>query len=357
MRIEPFRLINFDSAYWQKNDLFDLLNNTNTVGKAEKTKRIIEFLTSKIKSGEAKKDSEAGFYVLNVKDKNKDVTSIICSMDYAENQSFFPNEKIHEDKLSVYQDLLKAYKLQTNPVLTFYRGNISIRELTDFSNAKPPKIDVNIHGTDYKLWKISDQRHMSFIKDNIAKVQKIYIADGHHRFSLFQSVSRKTNAKIMISLTDAESVCLKSCHKAVTGKLDPNWLEKLKKYATVEESFEGDLSDGINMIQRGGRVFKVKLQNAIIEKMQLYKAVMQIVIEESLGVCDKSKVFPLPGSVGIQDYQKIFDLYQDCSMLVFVPEIDITEFFKVVDKGEKLPPSSTWFEPKLVDGFLMKEFG
>jgi uncharacterized protein (DUF1015 family) len=353
MRIEPFKLISFKQSYWEDSHFTEFLTNTNIVGKAQKTVSIIEFLKHKISNGEATIDSNPGIYILNIKSQNKDITFMICVLDYNEKEAIFPNENIHEDKLVVYRDLLNKHKLQTNPVLTFYKAGKLIKDITRNMTTKNPNIRANINDAQYSLWKIQDYQSILAIKSNISVINKVYIADGHHRFSLFQKVANKTNAKIMIALTDSESISIGSCHRAIIGDVNPNWMQNISNYCSVEKSNNFSI-ENITIIQNNGDIYKIKLNNT---DFQIYNVVEQVIIQNGLEISDKTRILPLPGSFQPQDYKKIFDLYKNSTMLIFVPKLTICDFFKVVDNVKKLPPSSTWFEPKIIDGFFMKTFG
>lgn len=332
--------------------------NIDTKDKVLKTKKIMEFVSSKIAIGEAKIDKTPGLYALNIKDSTKSITSIIGAINYDEKKIFFPNEETHPEKLNGYKEIFDKYKMQINPVLTFYKNGDSITSLLHNVIKSQPKIEAKIRESEYRLWAINNPIDLINIKNSISKIDRMYIADGHHRFSIFQGVSRKTSAKIMVSLTDAESVCMKSCHRVIVGSLDNDWKQKIFRYCVLEPVSCSESKSDIIIHFRGGQRYRVLFKPEILRELSIYFAVDNIIFKEAFGIDNKDGIiFPLPGTVSASDAQKVFDLYEGSSVIVFIPELDISEFFKVVDNGEKLPPTSTWFEPKMIDGFLMSRFG
>jgi uncharacterized protein (DUF1015 family) len=363
MRIEPFRLISFDSAKWESSsELAQSLLNTDTKDKLRRTKDILALLKGKIAMGEAKMDSEPAIYALNINDGMKSSTSIIAAVHYDEKKIFFPNEDTHPDKIKGYRRVFDTYKLQINPVLTFYKDGPTIKSLVENTVNFRPKVQASINGALYTLWQIKNPLEIENIKNSVREINKLYIADGHHRFSIFQGMQNKTSLRIMVSLTDARSICLKSCHRVVVGKIPKDWIQKISKYCIMEVLDGNDISlENCILIKfRDGYTYKVIFRSDVIDKISLYSAVDNIIFKEALGIHEsdrEGKIFPLPGDITFDDCNNIFSLYSGSSMIVFIPDICISEFFKIVDNGNKLPPTSTWFEPKIIDGFLMSHFG
>jgi uncharacterized protein (DUF1015 family) len=363
MRIEPFKLISFDSAKWgASSELAQSLLNTDTKDKLRRTEEILAFLKSKISKGEAKIDGDYAMYALNINDGMKSSTSIVAAVHYDEKKIFFPNEDTHPDKIKGYRQVFDTYKLQINPVLTFYKDGPTIKSLVENTVNFRPKVQASINGALYTLWQIKNPLEIENIKNSVKEINKLYIADGHHRFSIFQGMPNKASLRIMVSLTDARSICLKSCHRVVICKIPADWIQKISKYCVMEvlNSDNISLENCILMKFRDGYTYKVIFRSDVIDKISLYSAVDNIVFKEALGINENErdkKIFPLPGNVTFADCDKIFSLYANSTVIIFIPDICISEFFKIVDNGNKLPPTSTWFEPKIIDGFLMSHFG
>ncbi|MDR1488207.1 MAG: DUF1015 family protein [Holosporales bacterium] len=358
MFIEPFKLISFNQSRWKNNDFSKFFINTDTKDKVQKTNNILNFLKNMIAKGEAKIEQSPCIYVLNIQNYKQNVTSIIGSVHYNERNIFIPNENIHQDKLLEYKKTFDKYKIQVNPLLTFYKGENTISSLTESTTRYPPKIEADIDGSTYRLWSIKNPIDLETIKSSFDSVNKLYIADGHHRFAIFNNMPRKTSTKIMVSVTDANSICLKSCHKVIVGNISDNWIQKISKYCILEILDEGDMKNNILINFKDGPTYKVTFRTEVVQNMSLYYIVNNIIINEVFGIKDvENSVFPLPGTVSFSDSQRIFELYQNSSAVIFIPSIDVSEFFKIVDNGDKLPPTSTWFEPKIIDGFVIMNFG
>jgi len=354
MQIRAFRAIRFNSDYWNLRPRFKVDNSSD---KIQQTQNILMYLNSQIANGSAKIDAVPGLYILRTTSSQKRMLSIIGEIDYNEKSVLFTNEEIYSQKLECYKSMFQKFKIQTSPVLTFYKNHISIEAtVADILNTIPT-ISANIGGILYELWRVSNARDISRIKQMLGSIDRLYIADGHHRFSLFTNVISKTSAKLIISVTDANSILLKSCHRVVCGAISMNWREKILQLGDLEKinSFD-NVAGKVVLVFPTGENFAVDFRDKYANK-NIFDIVKKDVIEFCFGVRDyDDNVFPLPGNVSPAEANAIFRLYKNASMAIFVPSINISDFLDIIDNGHKLPATSTWFEPKIVDGFILRKF-
>lgn len=358
MRLNPFKAIKFSSLYWQSED-FLLLDNTDTKDKIAKTKFIMDFLKEKIDDKLAMMDQNPALYLLRIETPQKSVTSLIGEIDYSEREIFLPNEELHNDKLEFYNSIFNKYKMQINPVLTFYRGNKSIVSFTNFITKNTPEISVVIKGLNYKLWKIDNPKDLAAINTSLSDINKLYIADGHHRFALFNNSTDKAHSKIMVSVTDSNSIVLKSCHRLITKEITPSWRKKIEEYCDLTQ-IDVEAASNSNEILirfRDGSLFEIRFKYAKYHDTAMHRIIKNTIIQHSFEIEDyNNEVFPIAGNMSIEKSDQIFDFYKKGSAIIFVPNLQISEFFKILDSGNKLPPTTTWFEPKIIDGFLISKY-
>ncbi len=354
MQISAFRAIRFNSDYW---NFPTHLNMENGADKVQQTQDILAYLNTQIANGSAKIDAIPGLYVLRTTSSQKRVISIIGEIDYNEKSVLFVNEEIHLPKLERYKSMFQKFKIQTSPVLTFYKNHISIETMVADVLNTLPTISVNIGGVLYELWYICNALGISQIKKALKSIDRLYIADGHHRFSLFTSLASKLSAKLIISVTDANSILLKSCHRVVCGAISANWHENILQLGNIERinSFD-NVAGKVVLIFPTGENLAVDFMEQQADK-NIFDIVKKDVIETGFGVKEyDDNVFPLPGNVSPTEAKTIFNLYKNASVAIFVPSINVSDFLDVIDNGHKLPATSTWFEPKIVDGFILRKF-
>lgn len=355
MQINPFRAIRFNSDYWNLNSYSCAGNTSND--KIQQTQNTLIYLASQIANGFAKIDTVPGLYILRTTSSQKQFTSIIGEIDYNEKSVLFMNEGIHPQKLECYKSMFQKFKIQTSPVLTFYKKNISIEAIVAEILDTKPNITANIDGILYELWHVHNVLEISRIKQALKPIDCLYIADGHHRFSLFTSLVSKISARLIISVTDINSILLKSCHRVICGAISVNWYEKISNIGNIEKlnSFD-NISGKVVLVFPNGANFAIDFRNNR-EHTNIFDIVKKDVIEIGFGVRDYDEnVFPLPGNISPKDANKIFNLYKNAAVAIFLPSINISDFLDFIDNGHKLPATSTWFEPKIVDGFIFRKF-
>ncbi|MDR2666656.1 MAG: DUF1015 family protein [Holosporales bacterium] len=357
MRINTFRAIRFEQNYWQEQNILKL-NNFDTRTKVPKTYDIMNFLNQQIANGIAKIDGVASLYVLRLTAQDKGVVFVVGEVNYDDKIIFCVNEDVHDEKLKIYKNIFNQFKMQITPILTFYKSGRSVSSTVKDVTLLPPTLSAHISGVFYELWQIHDPLIVERIKHSLAEVEKLYVADGHHRLSMFNSSISKVSAKIIVSITDSDSVILKSCHRVIVGEIQKGWREDIQSYATLEKIRDDiTLHNGkILLVLKNNEKYAINL-NLDVENTELYDAVKNKIIHNSLGVSDyDGRVFPLPGTLDINNSQQIFNLYKGSSAIIFIPDITISNFLKMMETGEKLPPTSTWFEPKIIDGFIVRKF-
>lgn len=354
MQINTFRAIRFGADYWNRRNQFEISNSNDKITQIKNT---LSYISSQIAKGVAKIDAVPGLYILRTTSSLKRVTSVIGEIDYNEKSVLFMNEGIHPQKLKCYKTMFQQFKIQTSPVLTFYKNNISIEAIVGDLLRHTPTSTTSFDGTLYELWYINTPLEIGKIKQSLKSIERLYIADGHHRFSLFTNVVSKLSAKLIISVTDANSILLKSCHRVICGAISQNWYEKVFQFGHIEKinSFDNTVGKVVLAFQNGEN-FAVDCSGHGDEN-SLFDIVKNDIIKFGFGIKNYDEnVFPLPGNISPGDVRKIFDLYKNAAVVIFVPSIDISEFLDVIDNGHKLPATSTWFEPKIMDGFIVGKF-
>ena len=95
-----------------------------------------------------------------------------------------PHENILSTPKEDRQNLLRALKVNTSPVLMMYQDpQRKIAAALAKETSKKPVIDTTIpEGDRHKVWAITDTTVVNLIAGEMAK-QSFYIADGHHRYT------------------------------------------------------------------------------------------------------------------------------------------------------------------------------
>jgi uncharacterized protein (DUF1015 family) len=369
MRLNPFKAIRFCQRYWDSG-ILESLHNPYGPNRVSNTEQIMEFVRLQISRGIATMDPTPSIYIMQSNVGALEITLIAGEVIHDDRFIFYQTEETHCEKLGAYNNIFSKYKMQINPILTFHNNGKLIEPIVQNFVVRSPDTEAIVDGTKHKLWRISDPLEIQYIKKATSPISKLYIADGNHRFLMFNERSSKLNSCIMVAITDPDSIVLKSFHRVIMGTLPNNWIERMSQRFTVRlasksvgRMFGESPNDAFTSYGANGEILFV-LDTldvyGIIPKHRdpttpIYDVVMADIIRDTLGI-QGDRVFSIPGNLDITDVNKIFDLYKGGAAIVFVPNVKMANFLKIVSDGKKLPPTSTWFEPKTVDGLLIRSF-
>ena len=149
--------------------------------------------------GVLKKDKNVSFYLYR-QSKNQYVFEGIiaaCSID----DYLSGTIKIHEHTITKREEMFTNYLSTTNfnadPVLLSYQDNNTIDNLIE--KVCKERAEYNFTTTNkaqHQLWLIDKKEDINSICNAFEKIEKVYIADGHHRSASSALLAQKLGAKM-----------------------------------------------------------------------------------------------------------------------------------------------------------------
>ena len=310
-----------------------------------------------------------------------------------------PHEHTHEAAKRDRLSLINAVRANTSPVMLLYGDNQrAVRQLLEKIAARTPDLAFAIAGGDeYEMWLVTDAVEVEALRGGIGG--PLYIADGHHRYETAMAYqeqqaealggdNRPANY-IMTSLTALDDPGLISLpyHRLMRGLSEEarGRLERqVNTYFALEEiSIEGrapldvaELFDGASdspgerpmmaMIEQPGDVLKLMRPagQGIFEGLlsgeseawgRLAPCVFNdVLLAPALGVGQQEAesrgwvTYPRDAAEAVSGVRS--GEYEAAFLLQAVSMADMTEAARA---GERLPPKSTYFFPKLATGIVI----
>jgi len=327
-----------------------------------------------IREGILIREAEPSFYVYRLAGNGRSQTGVVagCLLDEYVEGKIKRHEKTQPDKVADRTRHIVHLRAQTGLIFLAFRGTDKIHELLDEAAAGKPLYELTGDGgITHTIWKASNTAEWI---EAFADVPSIYIADGHHRLeSALQArnILRGEGAgksgeydHVMAGLFPAEDLAILAYNRAVrdlNGLSHAEFIEKLGERFNVEEADEkvpakhGEISmytaqKWYKLVQRGDapepsdpvdRLDVSILQNAILAPV--------------LGVRDPrtdKRIEFVGGQRGVRELERLVDSGEAAvAFSLFATTMD--DLLAVSDAGEIMPPKSTWFEPKLRDGFIV----
>ncbi len=257
---------------------------------------------------------------------------------------------------------------QTGPVLLFHKDKAStrIREiLHEAAGSNPPLYDVTAQdAVRHTIFRITEKRTEAELVELFSALDAVYIADGHHRAASAARVAEKrgqSSGMLAVCFPDTELKIL-SYNRAIS---DLNGLVPDEFRGKVQASFEirekkGPPARGEFGLFLDGRWVLLRAKPALTagadEIMRLDVSILQTHLLAPVLDIDDPRTSPRIQFVGgIRGEPELEKLVQSGKFAVSfsLHPVSTDELIAVADADRIMPPKSTWFEPKLRDGFLI----
>jgi uncharacterized protein (DUF1015 family) len=294
-----------------------------------------------------------------------------------------------EDRLRI----MRQVKANLSPIFIVFsdKQRIIQRIYQHHVLGKKPFIDiVDDQNCTHKLWRVDHPEAVSEIQSKMSQ-EEVFIADGHHRYEVAcafrDQMQQKSPAPedpsfnylmAYFTNTDARGLVILAIHRLV--KLDTpigsqNLSALLGDYFEIEEL--RDKTRLFFLLEKSGRsehVFGVyankiywllRLKNIkIIDKLIPDKPLElrlldvsilnQIIFKKILGLNpdDKARISFNPSA---EELISAVDL-DPCKVAFFLNPVKVTQMMAVALGGNKMPPKSTYFYPKVASGLLVHKF-
>lgn len=306
-----------------------------------------------------------------------------------------------EDRLQ----LLRQVKANLSPIfLLFYDKCRIIKRLRDRCGSEIPFIDIT--GPDavkHKLWRITDSKIIERIRNDF-KGSDVFIADGHHRYEVACNFRKDTRDAlgnpekdlacdyVMAYFTDLTSggLTILPTHRVVKeiGEAEFCGLgAELEKYFDIDKA--RDCADLFVMLSRAAKneqvlgmykldtaknipenkFFLLRLKKSLnidkvinLDKPSQYKRLAVVILDQlilggmlNIGAQEGAKNERLFYTNDAALAVKMVD-NKEAKAAFFLNPVDAKEMTQLAAQGERMPPKSTFFYPKLLSGLAIYKF-
>lgn len=341
--------------------------------------RYLEFL----EDGILMKDAQDSFYIYQI-DKNK---FSCCGLFAATSVAEYRNDVIkkHEDTINrrekLFANYLNTVKFNAEPVLMTYQDSDAISKVIAAQKEQTP--EYHFTTTDkitHRLWAISNQKIVEKLQSEFAKIETLYIADGHHRSAssnLLAKYAEKANPEhtgqepynyFMSYLIPETEIQIYEFNRMVQ---DLNGLTKEEFLVRLDEYFR--IQNKGNILYKPSRKhhFSMYLDGEFYS-LYLRKKVYRftdVLSELDTQILFKTVLEPILGISNLRNDKRIAYGHGKHNIIKMKDEIDrgnfvvgfslvpltIEEIKAIADAGLVMPPKSTYIEPKLRSGLAIYE--
>ena len=321
----------------------------------------------KLAAEHLKKDAEPHFYVYSLVMNGRRQTGIVATplvQDYNENR-ILRHEKTRREKEDDRTRHISTLRAQTGPVFLTYKDNAAIDAIVAETMKQKPLFDfVAEDGISHTGWRIED---ISAMQNAFGNVDKLYIADGHHRAASASRTFAADNSgeadRFLAVIFPASQLRILAYNRVVftlNGRDEAGFLAELGKVAPLSPvSNPVPAKPGDVCVYCGGKWYGLTLPDVdtdAIGKLDVSR-LQSLVLQPLLGIDDPrtSKQIDFVGGIrGTAELEKRVNSGEAKVAFSMYPTT-LDQLMAIADEGGIMPPKSTWFEPKLRDGLFVHE--
>jgi uncharacterized protein (DUF1015 family) len=303
------------------------------------------------------------------------------SIDDYDNDIILKHEKTRRVKEDDRTNHIVTTGAQTGPVFLTYEP-VKLIDITiaNVINNTPPLYDFTApDGIKHSIWILPEDCTQTIIKE-ISKVRKLYIADGHHRAA---SASRTRKIKqdanpahngneeynyFLAVLFPADQLNILPYNRIVfdlNGKTKEQLLNEISEKFLVNKTNTSQPAQCRSFgMYLAGEWYTLNVRDSVIASLSLSKSISEtldvsilqnFLLNPILGIDDprtNKRIDFVGGIRGTKELEFLVDNGKAAVAFSLYP-VSVNDLMKISNKGEIMPPKSTWFEPKLRDGLLV----
>jgi len=358
---------------WSYLNVFDAENNS-------KSKEQFELMK---KNSILTKDSKNSFYIYKISTKDHEQVGIvgIAKLSAYDNLHILGHEEIYLERAQKRQKEMDNLNAQVGPIYVIHPDNAELTELIKKEIFSKPTYSFEaLDHCKHEMWIINEESKVLKICDLFNTINRIYIADGHHRIealSKFAEFKKHQNPNhtgkepynyFMVAIfpkSQARILDYNRLIKDLYGYSPSNFIKQIKKNFTVQKqdtSYKPKETKSFGMyLDKNWYSIKLKKnpEKNLFRIINLdINLLHEYLLEPILGVGDPrydQRIGFIAGFHGLDSIKKKVDSGEakvGFSLLATRIE-DVIDF---ADQKLTMPPKSTWFDPKPLDGLIAYDF-
>jgi uncharacterized protein (DUF1015 family) len=348
----------------------DLPANIDPYDKAVYAKAA-ENLSRMIASGVLIRDDKPCYYVYRLTARGRAQTGLaaVASLaDYATNRI-----RKHEHTTPIKEDdrvrQIEAVNAETGPVMVAYPDAPAVDTMLADIATRAAEVDVAADDqVRHQLWTVSDDEAIARLTRAVDALPALYIADGHHRAAAAARVAQTrggagSHNHFLTVLFPHHQMTILDYNRVLK---DLNGRSPEKLLAELQTRFSVAASDrpvrpataGEFGMVLAGRWHRLTIRPELIPhddpigRLPI-TLLSRHVIEPLFGITDPrtdKRIDFVGGGRGLEELER--RVASDMAVAFALYPTQMADLMAVADRGEIMPPKSTWFEPKLADGMV-----
>ena len=302
---------------------------------------------------------------------------VLCAhVDDYMNGNIKKHELTRRDKEDDRMKHVRITNANIEPVFLAFRHNDVLAELIKKYAAQEPvyHFKAPVDGFIHQFWVIDNKEDQDAITEEFAKMDSLYIADGHHRSAAAARVGAEKGGKegrgehdyYMAVCFPAEQLTILDYNRVVkdlNGLSEEDFLKALEKNFTVackgEENYRPQKMHEFSLYV-GGKWYSLEAKPGTFNENDPIGVLdvdisSRLILDEILNIKDlrsDKRIDFVGGLRGLGELKRRVDSGEMKMALALYP-VSMQQIMDIADSGNIMPPKATWFEPKLRSGLVI----
>lgn len=335
------------------------------------------------KEGYFKKQSTKALFVYRIDTTDNSYLGLLATMPTSE----YTKGKIlkHEQTLASKEEktirLLLDRQANVKPILLTYP---TVNTITDLLQ----KYILYRHPSYTTYFETDQARHSIWTIENTSLIEQLqglfnnsvpntFIADGHHRTSTMNRLNLQNQkatpegdfSKLLVALFGSDQLKISAFNRIVKALsyISPSqFFEAVQKYCTIEfvESLDPPTQKHTFFVLAGDYRAVLRWKEEVLLEYQDTPAILDVqllndkILKNILGIQDirtDKRIKYIPSMEGFEGLKSAM-LQNPNTIGFYLYPILIEDLMKVVRQHHILPPKSTYFEPRMKNGLVVRRF-
>lgn len=302
---------------------------------------------------------------------------VLCAhVDDYMNGNIKKHELTRRDKEDDRMKHVRITNANIEPVFLAFRHNDVLAELIKKYAAQEPvyHFKAPVDGFIHQFWVIDNKEDQDAITEEFAKMDSLYIADGHHRSAAAARVGAEKGEKegrgehdyYMAVCFPAEQLTILDYNRVVkdlNGLSEEDFLKALEKNFTVackgEENYRPQKMHEFSLYV-GGKWYSLEAKPGTFNENDPIGVLdvdisSRLILDEILNIKDlrsDKRIDFVGGLRGLGELKRRVDSGEMKMAFALYP-VSMQQIMDIADSGNIMPPKATWFEPKLRSGLVI----
>ena len=358
---------------WSYLNVFDAENNS-------KSKEQFELMK---KNSILTKDSKNSFYIYKISTKDHEQVGIvgIAKLSAYDNLHIRGHEEIYLERAQKRLKQMDNLNAQVGPIYVINPDNAELTELIKKEIFSKPTYSFEaLDHCKHEMWIINEESKVLKICDLFNTINRIYIADGHHRIEALLKIAefkkhqnpnhtgKEPYNYFMVAIfpkSQARILDYNRLIKDLYGYSPSNFIKQIKKNFTVQKqdtSYKPKETKSFGMyLDKNWYSIKLKKnpEKNLFRIINLdINLLHEYLLEPILGVGDPrydQRIGFIAGFHGLDSIKKKVDS-DEAKVGFSLLATRIEDVIHFADQKLTMPPKSTWFDPKPLDGLIAYDF-